>query len=337
VKRILLARHAQARSAAPGESDHDRTLSEQGEQSARRLGSFLSQVGEAPQRILASSAERARSTARLAAEAGGWSCPVETTRQLYSSSPDSVHDQVIQQDDEADRLLVVGHEPTCSELASRFLGGGHLALAPATLVCLDFGASRWSQVALGSGSLAWMLPMRLLQRAEGAATPAPLLPDGASLEIERKFLLRGLPEMGEATECIEIDQGWLPGQRLRERIRRVRSDQGETYLRTLKLGQGVQRLEIEEPTPAPLFEQLWPLTEGCRIRKRRYRVREGDLLWEIDAFADRDLVLAEVELDSASQRPAFPAWLADYVLREVTDDPRFTNLALAEAGGVPGD
>jgi len=143
--------------------------------------------------------------------------------------------------------------------------------------------------------------------------------------------------MGEAPDSVEIDQGWLPGQQLRERIRRVRSDRGETYLRTVKLGRGVQRLEIEEPTPAPVFEQLWPLTEGCRIRKRRYRVREGDLLWEIDAFTDRDLVLAEVELDSATQRPAFPSWLADHVLREVTDDPRFTNLALAEAGGVPGD
>ncbi len=329
MKRILLARHAQARSAAPGQSDHDRPLSPQGEQSARRLGSFLARVGEAPERILTSSAARALGTARLAAEAGGWSCPVETNRQLYSSSPDSVHDQVIQQHDEADRILVVGHEPTCSELASRFLGGGHLAMAPATVVCLDFGASRWSQVAFGSGSLAWMLPMSLLQHPE--------TPEGSRLEIERKFLLRGLPEMGEATDSIEIDQGWLPGQQLRERIRRVRSDRGETYLRTVKLGRGVQRLEIEEPTPAPIFERLWPLTEGCRIRKRRFRVRDGDLLWEIDAFADRDLVLAEVELSSADQRPAFPAWLADHVLREVTDDPRFTNLALAEAGGVPSD
>ena len=48
-----------------------------------------------------------------------------------------------------------------------------------------------------------------------------------------------------------------------------------------------------------------------------------------------DLVLAEVELSSASERPALPDWLAPHVVREVTDDPRFTNLALAESGGVP--
>jgi CYTH domain-containing protein len=135
-------------------------------------------------------------------------------------------------------------------------------------------------------------------------------------------------------ETIEIRQGWLPGERLRERLRRSEGPDGVSYRRTVKLGAGVERIELEEPTTAGVFETLWPLTEGCRIHKRRHRVRiprdgEPPLVWEIDEFLDRALWLAEVELDDASSVPELPDWLAPVVEREVTDDPRYTNLKLA--------
>jgi CHAD domain-containing protein/CYTH domain-containing protein len=155
------------------------------------------------------------------------------------------------------------------------------------------------------------------------------------LEIERKYLLRRLPEIPPGAERLEIDQGWLPGDALQERIRRERSRAGTRYLRTLKAGAGVSRLEIEEPTTAALFRRLWPLTAGCRIRKRRHRVPEGDLVWEIDEFLDRPLVIAEVELASPEDKPEPPAWLARRIVREVTDDPRYTNLAIAKRRPKP--
>jgi hypothetical protein len=45
---------------------------------------------------------------------------------------------------------------------------------------------------------------------------------GPPLEIERKYLLRALPRQLRGAAADEIDQGWLPGERLRERVRRVR-------------------------------------------------------------------------------------------------------------------
>ena len=126
-----------------------------------------------------------------------------------------------------------------------------------------------------------------------------------------------------------LRQGYLPGERLRERVRSVTSGGKTTYLRTIKLGRGVQRIELEEATTAPVFNALWKLTEGCRVIKRRYAVSEGDLVWEIDAFDDRELFLAEVELDDPQQEPAFPEWLAPYVVREVTNESEYVNLNLA--------
>ncbi len=154
---------------------------------------------------------------------------------------------------------------------------------------------------------------------------------GGRLEHERKFLLAALPPRAESAEAVEIVQGWLPGARLRERIRRARRAGVDHYFRAVKRGSGGSRLEAEEETTREVFETLWPLTEGRRIAKRRHRVRDGDYAWEIDVFTDRDLVLAEVELPARSTELELPEWLRPLALRDVTDDPAFRNENLAAA------
>jgi len=160
--------------------------------------------------------------------------------------------------------------------------------------------------------------------ADGLALPAT--PDS---EIERKFLLSALPPEAAAAPAEEIEQGWLPGERLRERLRRVVDADGERFYRTVKLGSGLQRLELEDQTSVELFGALWPHTAGCRVAKRRYRVRDGAFTWEIDEFRDRDLLLAEVELPDPATAVTIPAWLAPYLVRDVTGDPAYLNLNLA--------
>jgi adenylate cyclase len=152
---------------------------------------------------------------------------------------------------------------------------------------------------------------------------------GEGVEIERKFLLYGVPPEVRHAPSVEIEQGWLAGARIAERFRRVRGPSGERFYRTIKAGAGARRLEFEEETTRELFAAVWPLTAGRRVRKRRYRMAGGGLVWEIDDFLDRELVLAEVELPSAGAEATPPAWLAPHVVREVTGEPEFVNLNLA--------
>ncbi len=179
----------------------------------------------------------------------------------------------------------------------------------------------------------------LAAHVEGAHGAPPV-------EVERKYLLQALPRQLRGAAAAEIDQGWLPGERLRERVRRVRDGGGdgggdgaadgtangaarERYFRTVKLGSGVARIEVEEACTRELFDALWPLTRERRVRKRRYRVADGALVWEVDEFTDRPLVLAEVELPAADAAPEVPSWLAPYVVREVTDEGEYVNANLA--------
>ena len=148
-------------------------------------------------------------------------------------------------------------------------------------------------------------------------------------EIERKYLLSGVPDVAREHPVVEIEQGYLPGGRLRERIRRVHHSGGIDYKRTVKLGRGIERFELDEPTTREVFETMWPLTAGARVIKRRYEVPHDGLVWEIDEFTDRELYLAEVELPAADITPTVPDWLEPYVVREVTDEPGYVNLKLA--------
>ncbi len=150
------------------------------------------------------------------------------------------------------------------------------------------------------------------------------------LEIERKFLLSALPPAVTNAEVVEIDQGYVPGTQIKERVRRVRAPGGVEYVRTFKAGVGIERVEIEEPTTELFFLAVWPLTRGCRVHKRRYVIPDGGLVWEIDEFLDRTaLWLAEVELERADQPVTPPEWLRPLIVREVTDEPAYTNHALA--------
>src|SRR6266550_445141 len=81
---------------------------------------------------------------------------------------------------------------------------------------------------------------------------------------------------------------------------------------------------LEDETDARTFDHLWKLTDGRRLKKRRYVVLNGDDMWEIDEFTDRPLWLAELELDHADTPVTIPDWLKPVMLRDVTDDPAYS-------------
>jgi CHAD domain-containing protein/CYTH domain-containing protein len=153
---------------------------------------------------------------------------------------------------------------------------------------------------------------------------------GKNVEIERKFLLTGVPDLAREVAPLEIDQGWIAGELVNERVRRTRSAETDSFSRTIKLGSGVVRSEFEEAMTSDVFESMWPLTVNRRISKRRYQVPDGDLTWEIDEFTDRELVLAEVELPDEETETPLPHWLKPYVVREVTGEPEYVNVNLAK-------
>lgn len=152
----------------------------------------------------------------------------------------------------------------------------------------------------------------------------------AGTEIERKFLVGAPPADLERHPSEAVQQGYLAlDGDVEVRLRR----RGERAFLTIKGGGGRRRVEQELELEPARFDELWPLTAGRRIVKRRYVVPAPDALqFEVDVYEEElaGLVVAEVEFpdDAAANAFAPEEWLG----REVTDDPRWKNQALALHG-----
>jgi adenylate cyclase len=154
------------------------------------------------------------------------------------------------------------------------------------------------------------------------------------IEIERKFLAKPdcINEFGLEGQQHLLIQGYLSI----EPMVRVRIDMtsGEAFL-TIK-GKGlVERSEYEYTIPKEDGEEL---LEMCPwgLSKHRYTVNHHGKEWVIDNIWFDSMMpgwpgsvwLTEIELESSDEFFDVPPW----VLKEVTNDPRYTNASLARIG-----
>ncbi len=147
------------------------------------------------------------------------------------------------------------------------------------------------------------------------------------LEIERKFLVQGDFKQG-ATQVKTIRQGYLSTDP--ERTVRIRLVDAQAVL-TIKgksSDGGKSRFEWEKVLSREEGEKLFVLCLPGAIEKKRHLVPYGEHLFEVDVFegANAGLVLAEVELSSATETVELPAWIGE----EVSGDKRYYNAYLTE-------
>jgi CYTH domain-containing protein len=151
----------------------------------------------------------------------------------------------------------------------------------------------------------------------------------ARAEIERRFLLAGVPSGEEVRTVRHIDDRYLDGTRLR--LRRMEQDGGPTELKlTQKLpapdGRGRQSALTTMYLSEDEYAVLAALPAATLVKSRLSIAPYG-----VDVFRGHleGLHLAEVEFDSAQDAAAFAP--AAFCRAEVTADRRFTGGALVRA------
>ncbi len=123
------------------------------------------------------------------------------------------------------------------------------------------------------------------------------------MEIERKYLVKRLPECFSQYTCLEIEQAYLN----REPVIRIRK-QNEDYILTYKGSGMMVREEYNLPLDKVSYEHLKEKADGKIIRKKRYIIPIQDgLKVELDIFegAHQGIVLAEVEFPNKAACDAF--------------------------------
>ena len=145
MKTLLVLRHGKSSWKHPGLTDHDRPLNGRGRQDAPRVGRLLREEGLVPDRIVSSTAIRARVTAELVADHAECGRPVKRNPKLYLADVPELIRVLRKVGGDASRLLVVGHNPGLEELLAR-LTGYTVVLPTAALVEVRLEVDAWSKL-----------------------------------------------------------------------------------------------------------------------------------------------------------------------------------------------
>ena len=145
------------------------------------------------------------------------------------------------------------------------------------------------------------------------------------MEIERKFLLKQLPENLATYPHRQLEQGYLSTNP----VVRIRKDD-DRYELTYKGKGAMVREEYNLPLTQSSYEHLKEKIDGRLIVKKRYLIPFEDYTIELDIFEGdlAPLTLAEVEFSSEEEANAFtpPDWFAE----DVTFSPLYHNSVLSQ-------
>ena len=149
-----------------------------------------------------------------------------------------------------------------------------------------------------------------------------------NIEIERKFLVKKIPDNLDTYERIDMIQGYLNT----DPVVRVRKE-NDDYVLTYKGSGLLSHSEYNLPLNKEAFDHLLKKCDGIIISKSRYKIPiENNLTAELDIFkGDLDsLKLVEVEFDSVEEADNFtpPEWFGE----DVTTDGRYHNSYISKYG-----
>lgn len=150
------------------------------------------------------------------------------------------------------------------------------------------------------------------------------------MEIERKFLVSSDTWKMAILKSATIIQFYLTGLDQNPTIRlRIKGDTGVLTIKyPSRSDQILMREEFEYVVPIEDVLAQKDHAKGNILEKTRHDVRgPDDKIWEVDVFDSPKgpLIVAEIELQTENEELRIPGWAG----REVTMDPRYSNLQLA--------
>jgi phosphohistidine phosphatase len=148
-RHIFLMRHAQSAEKQPGQADRARTLTSEGEESARKTGLKFHRLSVQPDYLLSSSAMRASMTADCVNESLSLSADrMSFVDELYEATTDDWEQQLRLLPSDSNSVLCIGHNPVLSLLASD-LAHRNIDLKPGAFVAFTSTADTWAKFRIG--------------------------------------------------------------------------------------------------------------------------------------------------------------------------------------------
>jgi len=159
------------------------------------------------------------------------------------------------------------------------------------------------------------------------------------IEIERKFLLKSLPDI-EPFEKIKIWQYYYKNpegiwERARQMDFRAKGSAYRRYVHTVKTR--ISEMASEETERELTQKEFLEFRKRClkypgnskMLKKTRYVYTDGELKWEVDLFETAVMVIAEIEIPSEDYDLKIPEFISKKNVLEVTSMKQFSNRSIA--------
>ncbi len=150
MKNLFIMRHAKSSWDSPELPDHDRPLNQRGKADAPRMGRWLRDYGVLPDRIISSTAKRARKTAKAVAKVLNLSDHLELDRELYFGTTAGWFESLRANGADAECIMLVGHNPGLEEFLEQ-VSGQYESLPTAAIAHVELPIQDWSQLDRNAG------------------------------------------------------------------------------------------------------------------------------------------------------------------------------------------
>jgi len=151
---LYLLRHAESAEKQFGQQDKERELTQRGVREALLIGSHLYNENVSFNAVFSSSAERARSTASIVADAMKIDPDsIQIEDALYDASTRTFFEFITQIDNALQHVLCVGHNPVITYLAESLTKEEIGDMPPGGIVTIKFIAEQWKTIEPGGGEL----------------------------------------------------------------------------------------------------------------------------------------------------------------------------------------
>jgi phosphohistidine phosphatase len=145
MKTLILMRHAKSSWKDHDISDFDRPLKKRGKKDAQAIAKIILDKELMPQKIMASSAKRARRTAEILIEETKASAPVEYLDQLYMAEVSVYFDLIKSLPNDLERVMPIGHNPGLESLL-QVLSSQIESLPAGAMALVSVPVKSWSEL-----------------------------------------------------------------------------------------------------------------------------------------------------------------------------------------------
>lgn len=174
MKRIYVLRHSKAgHTNKKLLDDHERPLTEKGVEVCGVVTDFLRQQQPLPQRVLCSTAVRAKQTAQYVLEGLDQIVPIDYIPSLYLAEPSHIIQLIHGLDDKVESVMIVGHNPGLQQFSILLPGSGDKKkfrsmrsnFPPPSMAVFDVDQKSWQDVGEQSAELVDFLVAKTVKTA----------------------------------------------------------------------------------------------------------------------------------------------------------------------------